>query len=71
MALNINEALEIVKRAGHAPGDRMKSGKSERRMADGQRSFEQEEREAEPDQAEERVELRQKDQENLLDIEDL
>lgn len=71
MALNINEALEIVKRAGHAPGDRMKSGKSERRMADGQRSFEQEEREAEPDQAEEPMELRQKDQENLLDIEDL
>lgn len=71
MALNINEALEIVKRAGYGSNGRMKPVRSERRMADSQRAFEQEENRAEPEQAEDRMQLRQEDRENLLDIEDL
>lgn len=41
MALNIKDALEIVKRAGFDSRDSMNTGKTERRMADAQ--FEREE----------------------------
>lgn len=42
MALNLKDSLEIVKRAGFGADDRMKPGRSERRMADSQRVFDQE-----------------------------
>lgn len=44
MSLNIKNSLEIVKRAGFGPGVTMTSDKPERRMADGQRTSEEEPR---------------------------
>lgn len=79
MALNLKSSLEIVKRAGFGPDDRMKSSKTERRMADSQRVFEQEAqpaREKDPlDQAFEQAELHRNPENltwnQLLDIDDL
>ena len=42
MSLNLKDSLEIVKRAGFGPGVTMTSGKTERRMADSQRTSEEE-----------------------------
>lgn len=42
MSLNIKSSLEIVKRAGYGSGAKIASSKSERRMADGQRTNEEE-----------------------------
>ena len=42
MALNIKDSLEIVKRAGYGSRDIITAGKSERRMADSQRTNEEE-----------------------------
>ena len=61
MIRNIKDALEIVKRAGFGPDDKMKSSKSERRTADSQRCAEPELREEEKEPAFER----------LLEIDDL
>ena len=47
MIRNIKDALEIVKRAGYGPDDKMKSSKTERRTADSQRCTEPEVREEE------------------------
>lgn len=45
MIRNIKDALEIVKRAGYGPDDKMKSSKTERRTADSQRCTEPREEE--------------------------
>ena len=51
MIRNIKDALEIVKRAGYGPDDKMKSSKTERRTADSQRCAEPEPREEEKEPA--------------------